>query len=510
MRRLHWASGALAIMSLAAGLQALGCFPLDYTERDQGVTPGSGSAGGEAPPEPRCVPGLQEGPDASCGIFVSVEAGPEGDGSKERPFNTLAAAIDAAAGREPGQRRIYACVGTFTEKVVLSADGIEVYGSLACDQEWRLAEEDRRTTLSAGPDEIPLTIVGGGGSTRLEGLEVVAQPAARLGGSSIAVVAEKVKLELVRCTLQAGDAKHGESPDNYEMDAQPGRVGGDGAPACSALSGAGGISDPLECGEDVTVGGIGGQGAPSTAGQGNPGSPEGATNTGGIGQRAAAFCSVGGPGGRGQDGAPGEGAVGLGQITRSGYKGVDGANGARGRPGEGGGGGGASRGRFEAARCPAMGPTSGAGGGAGGTGGCGGLGGRGGQAGGSSIALISLASELRFQDVTLVAGKGGNGGAGQHGQIGGAGAEGGKGGDAPDGLQEGCAGGMGGHGGAGGDGGGGTGGHSLAIAFKGMPVPPSEGQGFTAELGEPGAGGPGFQGRDGATGNRAIALGFDE
>lgn len=497
-------------MVLSAGLQALGCFPLDYTERDQGVTSGSGGTGGEAPREPRCIPGLQEGPDASCGVFVNVEAEPTGDGSKERPFNTLVAAIDAAAERDPGQRRIYACVGTFTEKVVLSVDGIEVYGSLACDQEWRLATEDRRTTLTAGPDEIPLTIVGGGGVTRLEGLDVVAQPAEKLGGSSIAVVAEASKLELVRCTLQAGDAKHGESPDNYAMAAQSGNVGGDGAPACSDLSGAGGISDPLECGEDVTVGGIGGQGAPATAGQGSPGSPEGATNVGGSGQQAAAFCSVGGPGARGQDGLPGEGGVGLGQITRSGYKGVDGANGTRGRPGEGGGGGGASRGRFEDARCPPMGPTRGAGGGAGGTGGCGGLGGRGGQAGGSSIALISLSSELRFQEVTLIAGKGGHGGAGQHGQIGGAGGEGGKGGAAPEGLQPGCAGGAGGHGGNGGDGGGGTGGHSLAIAFKGMPMPPSEGQGFTVVLGEPGAGGPGFQGRDGAMGIRAVALRFDE
>lgn len=61
--------------------------------------------------------------------------------------------------------------------------------------------------------------------------------------------------------------------------------------------------------------------------------------------------------------------------------------------------------------------------------------------------------------------------------------------------------------------GGGTGGHSIAIAYKGMQVPPPEGEGYTVRLGAPGKGGLGFDGLEelnDAPGKKESLLRFDE
>ncbi|WP_437673408.1 PGRS family protein [Sorangium sp. So ce131] len=517
MRRSHWASGCVTILSLAVGLQAIGCFPLDYTEEDASSSAGGGGGGGQ-PPEPSCVPGPQEGPDASCGVFVSSAAA-EGDGTKDKPFTTLGAAVSAAASRSPGARNIYVCVGDLTEKVQLASNGVHIYGSLDCDQGWRIADEGKRTTLSAEADQIPLTIVGGSGAalTHIEDLDVRAQPATQSGGSSIAVVADSAKVEFIRCNLEASDAKQGATIDNFTADAMVGISGGSGDDACLKAPGAGGETEPLRCGTDlVTEGGAGGQGGVNSAGAGSAGTPAGASNTGGAPQPSAGACGPGGSGAPGQEGLPGEGAKSRGQISRTGYTGANGKSGAPGSPGEGGGGGGGSRGGTGVSRCAGLPAAGGAGGGAGGTGGCGGLGGSGGKAGGSSIAVISLASELHFDQVTLIAGKGGNGSAGQYGQSGGTGGLGGKGGSVPEeapantDLKPGCNGGDGGKGGDGGDGGGGAGGHSIAIAYRGALTPPAEGQGYTAQTSAPGEGGPGAGAAAGATGQRGVLVSFDE
>lgn len=513
MRRFRWASGWIAFMSLAVGVQATGCFPLDFSEDVPGGPSGAGASGG-APPEARCTPSAQSGPDASCGVFAHSAAPRGGDGSKARPFHTLTAAIDEAAKREPGERRVYACSGTFTGAVVLPG-GVDVHGSLDCEREWRLGDRDQRTELRAGPDEIPLTITGGAGWNRVEDVDVVAEPATRPGGSSIAVMVDGASVEFVRCTLQAADAMRGASPGNYEP-AQAGEPGGDGGLACSASVVPGGEPKSVTCGGETSIGGLGGQGSSQSGGTGDPGapSPEGAmTGLGGAGQ-STGVCRNGSDGADGQDGMPGKGGRGDGQISRAGYRGVDGASGTPGRIGQGGGGGGGAKGGNGARRCQS-GPAGGASGGAGGTGGCGGKGGLGGQAGGSSIAIVSLGSELRFEGVTLVAGRGGDGGDGGPGQQGGDGARGGAGGQVPSvsSLDAACRGGKGGDGGDGGDGGGGTGGHSLAIAYKGMQVPPPEGEGYTVRLGAPGKGGLGFNGIEelnGAAGKKESSLSFDE
>ncbi|AUX47207.1 hypothetical protein SOCE26_087190 [Sorangium cellulosum] len=516
MRRSHWASGCVTILSLAAGLQAIGCFPLDYTEDDAASSAGGGGRGDQPPPS--CVPGPQEGPDASCGVFVSSTA-VEGDGTKDRPLTTLGAAISAAASRDPGQRNVYVCVGELKEKVQLVSNGVHIHGSLDCEQGWRIADEGKRTTLSAEADQIPLTIVGGSGdaSTRIEDLDVRAQPAKAWGGSSIAVVADSAKVEFTRCTLEASDAKQGATIDNFTMDAKAGLVGGNGDDACQKAPGAGGETEPLQCGTDmVTEGGSGGQGGVNSAGPGSAGTPMGTSNTGGDPQASAMACGPGGSGDRGQDGLPGEGAMSRGQISRTGYTGANGKSGMPGSLGQGGGGGGGARGGATASRCAGMPANGGAGGGAGGTGGCGGLGGSGGKAGGSSIAVISLASEIHFDQVKLIAGKGGNGSAGQHGQTGGTGGLGGKGGIVPaeapttTDLKPACNGGDGGKGGDGGDGGGGAGGHSIAIAYRGALTPPAEGQGYTAQTSAAGEGGPGAGTAAGAAGQRGVVVSFDE
>jgi hypothetical protein len=125
-------------------------------------------------PLPDCEPSPSE--DGSvlrdeCGIFVipGVEGG---DGTSTDPVGTLGTALALASSRD--LKRVYVCEGDLSEEVNVPP-GIEIYGGLACEDEWKTGEA--KTSLTAPAGQVPLRLSEGDGSgpTRIEGFEVTAE-----------------------------------------------------------------------------------------------------------------------------------------------------------------------------------------------------------------------------------------------------------------------------------------------------------------------------------------------
>ncbi|WP_044248137.1 hypothetical protein [Chondromyces apiculatus] len=506
MRRTRWANRTVAFLMVAAGAQVMGCWPLDFSEDDQGTGGGgTGGAGGAEPPacpgDPVADPSLVRD---GCGIFVSASAAPGGDGTKARPLQSFgeAVAVAATASNVP---RIYACAESYAETAAVTFDrGVEIFGGFTdcgATGAWRW-DDSQRATLNGAADQVALTLDGG--SNVLRNLNVTAASAVAAGGSSIAVVVRGGSLELSAGDLTAQDAKDGEAGSSLPSD--PGLDGDGGEPGLgvcmSAADNPGPAGKTKTCsGGETTVGGDGGDGGvllggvPQAAGDGTAGMP--APSAGedggeaGVGEvmSGSPACTAGNPGSEGGVGTSGGGAQGAGLVSVAGYQGAAGSPGVAGRRGQGGGGGGGARGAQNITCNGTAATRVGATGGAGGTGGCGGAGGAGGQAGGSSIALVVLDATVTLTDVVLVAARAGNGGDGGDGQDGGAGGLGGARGAGTGNAKPGCLGGDGGPGGAGGPGGGGQGGHSLGIALQGGSAP--VGGSFTIEPTNAGTGGLG-------------------
>jgi hypothetical protein len=432
-------------------------------------------------------------PVSECGVFVALEGSDINEGTKERPVRTISRAIEIA--REASSI-VNVCAQEFLEAIDVPA-GTILKGSLNCQAEWEYIGELARTTLAPPPNLTPIRLSSGDAVTRIEDVDARAADATLPGGSSIALIADGAKAEIVRCSFTAGAGAAGANGTTSMENVGPSDSGD------SAIKGANGVNactsgeTPNEGGLgatnalcDVSVGGNGGAGDVMIGADGANGQPLPEPNPegwglGGVGASATS-CKRGEDGSFGADGAPGAGAqpLDLGLISSKGYVGATGKDGGAGQPGQGAGGGGGAKGKTGCA---------GASGGGGGAGGCGGNGGGGGRAGGSSIAVISLSATLTFSSVTLRAGNGGAGGDGGDGQSGGVGGAGGFGGLGMSTLQ-GCAGGQGGAGGLGGKGGGGRGGHSIGVAYTGK-APPSA----ATSLGVAGVGGLG----EGDSGNGA-------
>jgi hypothetical protein len=500
------------------GEDATGCADILGCHKSEG----EGGTGGQPP---LCVPGDGEGwnADAACGVFVRLDGDDENVGTPDAPVKSLGKAIALATAKtDATKKNVYACAETFNEAVEIETD-VALFGGLDCENGWRWIGEQTRTTLTADPGAIPLTMHGGG-EVRMEDVDVVAAPIppedpAMFGASSLAAMADGVTVSLARCTIEASDAAPGADQRQDANSSTRGRDGNPGESGCMAAFTAGGAEQFTYCGDGVedSIGGGGGAGQPSSGGYGADGLPGGSAN-GGAGQTTGGtLCAPGKAGADGMAGGPGAGATALGTLSQGGYTGVSGGSGLPGITAQGGSGGGGARGVPNTPNpgrsCPdpnAKG-VGGPSGGSGGAGGCGGKGGLGGSAGGASIALISLDATLQLHDVTLKTGSGGKGGNGAPGQPGGDGGTGGEGGKAPpssSGLNNACDGGRGGQGGQGGRGGGGRGGHSIGIAFRGTP-PPMDANDLHFELGEPGLGGEGDGSNgDGAPGAKAPSLDF--
>lgn len=450
---------------------------------------GTGGKDGGLPPDCNGDPNDKNIID-DCGVFAQVDAPAGGDGSKGKPFSTLADAIKAA---QSTGKHVYACGGAaFNEAVTMKA-GIELWGGFDCANGWTWSQSDR-SKLRGPADEIALTIEKTAAGAKVEGFAITAASPSDMkgGGSSIAVAVDDVEATLERCDVTAGDAADGIDGQAPSGPAMP----GESAPgpnqnfmgACiNPGSLAGGMPGSTMCGLVDTGGGVGGTGGifggNTEDGQpGQNGNPLPVPNPmsagiGGVGQTSLGdntkFCKGGKPGAPGDSGTPGNGGTGAtDSLSLLGIANADTTSGSPGTPGQGGGGGGGSKAGHFCPGNPNVADGNGASGGGGGAGGCGGKGGEGGKAGGSSIAIMSLGSQLRLAEVTIALGKAGKGGDGSSGQGGGSYGTGSKGGNASGiGLsKEGCKGGDGGPGGGGGSGGGGRGGHAIGIAYRQAPA----------------------------------------
>lgn len=440
-----------------------------------------------------------------CGVFVSSSMGNDasGDGTREKPFASLAKALRSAGGTP-----VYACGEVFEETGTVEVSGAAVvYGARDCQSGWEY-KPDVPTTLSGPAGAVALRI-GSQLEVSLYDMTIRAAAGASGGQSSIGVVAgEGATVTFERCAIEAGDGAPGADAAAPKGSAADGTVGADGAEACSALIVPGAAGAQTSCAVDFSAGGKGGDGASlatreddatkaavTAAASGYPGVD--ANPNAGADETENALCTPGGDGADGTDGADGAGATGsLGKLgpTR-GFTGAAGTAGQSGTPGQGGGGGGGTLGGSGAEQCADAKEDGGASGASGGSGGCGGLGGGGGGAGGASIGIVSLGATLAFSEVRITAGAGARGGNGAEGQSGGAGAAGGKGGTSPvAGLNAACDGGSGGKGGKGGAGGGGRGGHSIGIAHLGE-APSTSGATIAVGAAGPGGSGPAAAGQ---------------
>ncbi|WP_050429564.1 hypothetical protein [Chondromyces crocatus] len=465
---------------MAASAQAMGCFPLDFSEGDVGGT-GGGGAGGYEPPacpgDPVTDPALVRD---DCGTFVSASAADGGDGTKAKPFKSLAEAATK------GAKRIYACAESYSAgaETVMFTGGVDIFaGFTDCGATgaWTWAEGSK-ATLSGPADLVALTL--NGGDYLVRNLNVTAANAQAPGGSSIAVVVTGGTLHALNSEFRGGNAQNGADgapqADDPDLD---GNDGGAGSGVCLSAAENPGAVAPVKVCTDApsSTGGKGGDGgvlvggAPQVAGSGEDGLPEPVDpdppnlGDGGVGEgvNGASSCRNGEPGADGESGTNGGGVSGRGSVSLTGYTGVDGASGLGGQPGHGGGGGGAARGAQNITCNGVTISRVGSSGGAGGTGGCGGAGGHGGKAGGSSIALLVLDATVTLEGTTVTAGRAGHGGKGGEGQRGGQPGQGGGNGAGQGAARQSCRGGDGGLGGRGGHGGGGTGGHALGIAVDG-------------------------------------------
>ncbi len=424
------------------------------TGGEDGGSGGRGTGGGDSGPPPSCVP--RENPDVvadSCGIFVSATGSDTNPGTKEKPLQTLGAAVAKGS-------TIYACAGAspFTEAVVVDK-AVSLYGGLDCTT-WAY-DAANKTALTASANSVPFTVTGAAGSSAVYDFAITAADATTPGGSSIAVLDDGAALAMTRCSLTAGSGADGSGGLTATG---AGVVGADAPAPPMSLDGCvagqtgvfGGQPGDTICGATTTSGGSGGNGQNQPGGgagndalpQPQPNATPGADGIGGKPQTTAA-CSNGDTGAAGLDSAtPGAGATGLGVISSTGYQGPGATAGQPGGPGYGGGGGGGAKQCLNGAAGPA--------GGGGGAGGCGGQGGGPGQSAGGSFGLVSISATVSLDTVTITTADGGAGGDGGNGQLGGSGGNGGSPGSANgDAIAKACAGGSGGQGGAGSPGGGG-------------------------------------------------------
>jgi hypothetical protein len=256
-------------------------------------TGGAGGAGGEVL---ACVPsGDGSSVPEECGVFVRADGSDDNPGSRDAPVASITRAVMLAA---KGSKRVYACAEVFAEAIIVDAP-ISLFGGLACDDEWVYAGS-APTTL-APPTGVPLILRRGADGARISDLSMVAPSGASPGESSIAVIADGVSAELLRCSLLAGRGADGAS-------------GGGGAGGCGGQGGGGmaggssfaliSLEAQLTLVQVALIAGDGGRG-------GNGGEPQ-SGGDGGAGGFGGIRVNAGCPGGHGGDGGSGGAGGGAG------------------------------------------------------------------------------------------------------------------------------------------------------------------------------------------------------
>lgn len=416
-----------------------------------------------APPPPSVTPPMSELTE-KFGYFVTEKGNDDDDGSRAKPFATIAKAMSKA---KIDGKRIYVCAGTYAEALTLE-DGVSMIGGYDCSRsEWANGTSNSRVVAPSSPAMRAKDIVS---KTRFEAFDVIAPNATEPSESSIGLMAENATaLVVVSTKIIAGRGAHGaHGVEGIQLVPQGSFDGPNGvheAVATAAELGSAGI--PGVC-DNVPShrGGVGGRGG--------SGGLMHFRATGGIGgcslevkvNATAGEAKAGSDGVAGKAGA--SASAGL-VFTASGYQPADGAPGEDGAGGEGGAGG------FGvlpsgAIYCDSQ-TYRGRGGGAGGAGGCPGLAGSAGKGGGASVAVLLVESPVTFEKSELESADGGNGGQGTFGSFATAGGAGGQGGFCPPGVtcynspaENGSPGGRGGEPGVSGAG---AGGPSIVIAHHG-------------------------------------------
>ena len=405
-------------------------------------------SGNDAPSVP--APATSDSPDASTpkappitgtpdtseineafGVFVSPKGQPASAGTREHPLSTIQDGI--YLGKRLG-KRVYVCVGTFREALVL-ADSTSIFGGLDCSgKEWRVGAARTRVETPSSPAVRAKDIRA---ATLLEGLDIVAPSAVVPSGSSIGILADHSgALVVVGSKVTAGDAANGvDGIDGIQL-VQTTIPGGDTVREGQCLIG--GYckfhiqQNPLDPGGfDPWDGGVGGTSKCAGA-SGHDGQSGGKGGSGGLYDAVdglwhfyrESLVNAVGPGedrprkvaAVGTSGAPSRA---FGVLSPDGYLPADGASGTDGGPGSGGFG---APGRPPVSSpATSKGTWTGAGGPGGGAGGCPGLAGTAGTGGGASIAVALVESPIALVDAELVAGRGGVGGSGTFGSDPGAG-----------------------------------------------------------------------------------------
>ena len=402
---------------------------------------------------------------ATDAVFVSSQRGDDrGTGRRDQPFQTIAHAVEVAAGIGAD---VYADRGRYDVggAALEVPSGVSIHGGYSFNVavgEWRRAERNvNRTVLFGAPQVLRFEDLDQ--ATLLDNLFIEGDPSPD-SLPSVGVVAINVGefLTLRNVEVTAGDGDNGADGQNggTVSAAMPGDPGiSFNVPPVTGAGGAAGRNARCPA---STTGGPGGAGAnsggvPAAARAGDPGNLD---ERGGEGGEPGAMSIAGTAGDPGDDGDHGDNGVDGGPNGQ--LDPIDGlwapnasTGGRNGRPGGGGGGGGGGG--------PDADTGVGGGGGGGAAGGCGGVGGGGGTGGGGSFALHVRGGHVTLLGTVLRASDGGNGGEGARGGARGLGALGGVPGAGCDGCGGGGRGGDGGRGGCGGHGAGGGGGASFAV-----------------------------------------------
>ncbi|MDF1562541.1 MAG: MopE-related protein [Deltaproteobacteria bacterium] len=501
--------------------------------------------------------------EATSALFV-WSGSASGQGTRERPYTTIGAAL--AAFDPTRHSQVLVAAGYYEETIEL-LPGLELHGGYTAD----FGERDpvANPTILAGPEpdfSLPVPPRGvvnarniSSGRTVfagfvVHGYDVTFKPGAgQPGENSIAIALDNCTdaVEIRNNVIVAGLAGEGGAGATARS-GRSGGFGGDGRDSVECTT--------ASCANERQPGGAAGLNASCSGADGNRGAaadgsvdPQGyrsTANGNGIGGNNGAYSSaltpqfadyckydclvgqdmVGKPARSGQNGGDGAGGGGcadpVGRVTGSTWRPRSGTRGDAGGAATGGGGGGAGGCVInqnpstctQGSRLGDLGAT----GGGGGAGGCGGLGGGPGGSGGGSFGVLltfnqSVPAPPVVQGNLVRLGAGGGGGPGGFGGHGGLGGQGGNGGIAQPPAW--CAGtggkgGRGGDGGAGGGGGGGCGGVAYGIAGNRLGAtdyaaantfdPP-----LAAPSGGPGGpGGPGPAGGDGGAGQSGDSANF--
>lgn len=486
--------GRLLALTLAASVAGCPAFPDARCANEPcAQTSTSDDAGTTAPADARSPSETGAGLDASArddDPALALHVAPQGsdasgDGTRERPFRTVARALAAATGEDVS---LHLCAARFEESLAVTSPTrrLAITGGFACPNASNPWQSGAGETAIAGTSsnahrfEVRALRVR---SLRIEALDARADS----GASSIAVdVRTSDGAAFDRALVVAGNGSAGSAGVAATSVAAAGLDGR------AAVGSAGGIAPERTCGTAVfSRGGSGGSGAGgSTRGASGSTSAGVAGNAGSSGDEATSRnCSAGG---RGADGTtrPVVGDA-SDELQTDTLVAAAGRSGNDGDPGQGGGGGGTASAR--------EGAPSGA------SGGCGGAGGAGGNGGGSSVAIVVRSGSLVLMDTQLRTGDGGGGGAGARGSNG---APGGRGINLNEGATAGpCSSGDGGYGAGGAGGEGGHGGAAIgvlalaagAVTVDGEVITASRDAMLTTTLGRAGVGGAAGSGGGGAS-----------